>query len=75
MLLAYNKHFIGNFKYFLISIKWFLLPLKKNSGKKLFLQIEDCFLNFLNLKKINLSLIQKKKTYLIILKYKRFIKF
>ena len=48
---------------------------KKKSNKKFFLQLEDCFLNFFNLKKLNLSLIQKKKTYLIILKYKRFIKF
>jgi hypothetical protein len=60
---------------YLISIKWFFLPLKKKRGKKLCLQIEDCFLTFLNSKKINLSLLQKKKTYLIILKYKRFIKF
>ncbi len=72
---TYKPFLLSIKQQYLISIKWFFLPLKKKSGKKLFLQLEDCFLNFLNLKKINVSLIQKKKTYLIILKYKRFIKF
>jgi len=72
---TYKPFLLSIKQQYLISIKWFFLPLKKKRGKKLCLQIEDCFLTFLNSKKINLSLLQKKKTYLIILKYKRFIKF
>ena len=58
---------------YIVSLKWFLLPLKKKQSLNNLLV--DCFLIFLNSNKKNLALLQKKKTYLIILKYKYLIKF
>jgi len=37
------------------------LPLKKKRGKKLCLQIEDCFFNFFKFKKNKFKFITKKK--------------
>ena len=59
---------------YIVSLKWLILPLKEKSKQKFFLNLEKCFLIFLNSSKKNLAILQKKKTYLIVLKYKHFIK-
>jgi ribosomal protein S7 len=71
----YKPFLLSTKQRYLTALKWLLLPLKKKKIQKFNLELENCFLVFLNKKYKNLALFQKKKTYLIILKYKRFIKF
>lgn len=59
---------------YLISLKWLLIPLHiKKIKSKLNNTLEECFLNFLTTNKINQSMLQKKKTYLIVLKFKKYL--
>ena len=74
--ITYKPFLLTTTQQYLVAIKWLLIPLyNKKKYVKFNFKLEECFLNFLTTNKINLSLSQKKKTYLIILKNKQYINF
>ena len=74
--ITYKPFLLTTTQQYLVAIKWLLIPLyNKKKYVKFNFKLEECFLNFLTTNKINLSLTQKKKTYLIILKNKQYINF
>jgi len=73
-IITYKPYVLNLKQRYFISLKWLLLYLKKKMYQKFILKLEYCFKIFLDYKRKNLALLQKKKTYSIILKYKHFIK-
>ena len=74
--IIYKPYLLPPHKQYIIGIKWFVTSLKKKSKKKFIDNLKDIFLVFLPFYKLeNKSIILKKKAYLIVLRYRRFIKF
>ena len=72
---TYKPYLLPREKQYIIAIKWLVSPLKKKVKKKFLNILENCFLVFLPFTNLeNKSIILKKKSYLIVLRYKRFIK-
>ena len=71
----YKPFLISIKQRYLTALKWLVYPLKKKYKINFNLELKKCFEIFLEKQSKNIGLFQKKKTYLLILKYKRFINF
>jgi len=71
----YKPYLLSPKKQYIVAIKWLLIPLKKKIKTNFSITLKNCFLVFLSTSNLkNYSILMKKKAYLIVLRYKRFIK-
>jgi hypothetical protein len=59
---------------YLVALKWFLISLNNNKKINFNKLLENCFNVFIKEDLKNEALLEKKKIYIIILKYKKYIK-
>jgi len=72
--IIYKNYLLKKKQMYLVALKWFLISLNNNKKINFNKLLENCFNVFIKEDLKNEALLEKKKIYIIILKYKKYIK-